>query len=98
LQTFEIEMLAEQGNFVGLDGSTGRGSAGAKTKDPGFRVVVDRDFAGFPVYEGPEQSANNGHLESAGYHLQLLFSGEGDRLAAMLRPGNVHSAEGVFTL
>ena len=40
------------------------------------------------------QSAYNGHFESTCYHPLLLFSHEGDCLAAKLRPGNVHSAEG----
>ena len=35
----------------------------------------------------------NGHFESTYYHPLLLFNGEGDCLAAKLRPGNVHSAE-----
>src|SRR5216684_3334309 len=39
-------------------------------------------------------NAYNGHFESTCYHLLLLFNREGDCLAAKLRPGNVHSAEG----
>ena len=44
----------------------------------------------------PERlSAYNGHFESTCYHPLLLFNGgEGDCLGAMLRPGNVHIAEG----
>ena len=33
-------------------------------------------------------------LSSTCYHPLLLFTREGDCLAAKLRPGNVHSAEG----
>jgi hypothetical protein len=40
------------------------------------------------------QSAYNGHFESTCYHPLLLFNREGDCLAAKLRPGNVHSADG----
>ncbi len=36
----------------------------------------------------------NGHFESTCYHPLLLFNREGDCLAAKLRPGNVHSADG----
>jgi hypothetical protein len=46
------------------------------------------------VYGQQEQSAYNGHFESTCYHPLLLFNREGDCLAAKLRPGNVHSAEG----
>lgn len=47
------------------------------------------DSTEIPVYGVQEQSAYNGHFESTCY---LLFNREGDCLAAMLRPGNVHSA------
>ncbi len=52
------------------------------------------DSTEVPVYGEQEQSAYNGHFESTCYHPLLLFNREGDCLAAKLRPGNVHSAEG----
>jgi hypothetical protein len=55
--------------------------------------VLDKDSTEIPVYGEQEQSAYNGHFESTCYHPLLLFNGEGDCLAAKLRPGNVHSAE-----
>jgi hypothetical protein len=45
------------------------------------------------VYGQQEHSAYNGHFESTCYHPLLLFNGDGDCLAAKLRPGKVHSAE-----
>src|SRR2546425_6751705 len=39
-------------------------------------------------------SAYNGHFESVCYHPLFVFNPEGDCLAAKLRPGNVHSADG----
>src|SRR5712692_9789235 len=39
-------------------------------------------------------NAYSGHFESTCYHPLLLFNRKGDCLAATLRPGNVHSAEG----
>jgi hypothetical protein len=47
-----------------------------------------------PVYGQQEQSAFNGHFEPTCYHPLLLSNREGDCLAAKLRPGNVHSADG----
>jgi hypothetical protein len=58
------------------------------------RVVLDMDSTEIPVYGEQEQSAYNGHFESTCYHPLLLFNREGDCLAAKLRPGNVHSADG----
>jgi hypothetical protein len=52
------------------------------------------DSTEIPVYGQQEQSAYNGHFESTCYHPLLLFNREGDCLAAKLRPGNVHSADG----
>ena len=46
------------------------------------------------MYGAQEESAYNGHFESTCFHPLLLFSRDGDCLAAKLRPGNVHSAEG----
>jgi DDE family transposase len=61
---------------------------------PPRRVVLDMDSTEIPVYGEQEQSAYNGHFECTCYHPLLLFNREGDCLAAKLRPGNVHSAEG----
>jgi hypothetical protein len=93
LQTFETEMLAEDENFAGL-GRLNRGLIGkAEMMASGYRTVLDMDSTEIPVYGEQEQSAYNGHFESTCYHPLLLFNGDGDCLAAELRPGNVHSAE-----
>jgi hypothetical protein len=94
LQTFETEMLAEDENFAGL-GRLNRALIGkAETMDSGYRTVLDMDSTEIPVYGEQEQSAYNGYFESTCFHPLLLFNREGDCLAAKLRPGNVHSAEG----
>jgi Transposase DDE domain group 1 len=56
--------------------------------------VLDMDSTEIPVYGHQEQSAYNGHFESTCYHSLLLFNDQGDCVAAKLRPGNVHSADG----
>ena len=52
------------------------------------------DSTEIPVYGEQEQSAYHGHFESRCYAPLLVFNWEGDCLAAKLRPGNVHRAEG----
>lgn len=52
------------------------------------------DSSESPVYGEQEQSAYNGYFESVCVHPLFLFNRQGDCLAAKLRPGNVHSAEG----
>jgi hypothetical protein len=94
LQTFETEMLAKDENFTGLVRVNRELIGRAEALDSQYRVVLDMDSTAIPVYGGQEHSAYNGHFESTCFHPLLLFNGDGDCLAAKLRPGNVHSAEG----
>jgi len=94
LQSFETEMLAQDSNFAGLAGLSRALIAKAEALDLGYRTVLDMDSTEIPVYGEQEQSTYNGHFESTCYHPLLLFNRDGDCLAAQLRPGNVHSAEG----
>jgi len=93
LQSFETEMLAAEENFTGLARINRELIGRVEAMDSPQRVVLDMDSTEIPVYGQQEESAYNGHFESTCYHPLLLFNGEGDCLAAKLRPGNVHSAE-----
>ena len=93
LQTFETELLAEEGNFAGLARVNRELIGRAEAIHSHYRTVLDMDSTEIPVYGEQEQSAYNGHFESTCFHPLLLFNREGDCLAAKLRPGNVHSAE-----
>jgi hypothetical protein len=93
LQTFETELLAGDGNLIGLMTVNRELVAQAEACDESDRVVLDMDSTESPVYGRQEGSAYNGHFESVCYHPLLLFNQHGDCLAAKLRPGNVHSAE-----
>ena len=94
LQTFETDLLAEDGNFPGLARVNRELIGKAEALNSPYRTVLDMDSTEIPVYGEQEQSAYNGHFESTCFHPLLLFNREGDCLAAKLRPGNVHSAEG----
>ncbi|MDH4208848.1 MAG: IS1380 family transposase, partial [Anaerolineae bacterium] len=94
LQTLETEMLAEEENFAGLAAINRELIGKAESLGSAQRVVLDMDSTEIPVYGQQEDSAYNGHFESTCYHPLLLFSRDGDCLAAKLRPGNVHSADG----
>ncbi len=61
---------------------------------------LDRAMAKLDMYSpesrvpGQQEGvAYNGHFESVCYHALFLFNRFGDCERAMLRPGNVHSAE-----
>ena len=94
LQSFETGVLTQEENLAGLAALNRELIAKAEAIDSIRRVVLDMDSTEVPVYGEQEQSAYNGHFESTCYHPLLLFNREGDCLAAKLRPGDVHSAEG----
>ena len=94
LQSFETELLTQDENLASLAAINRELIARTEEIESRQRVVLDMDSTEIPVYGQQEQSAYNGHFESTCYHPLLLFSREGDCLAAKLRPGNVHSAEG----
>ncbi len=94
LQSFETEVLAQDQNLAGLEVINRDLIARTESVDSRERVVLDMDSTEIPVYGQQEHSAYNGHFESTCFHPLLLFNREGDCLAAKLRRGNVHSAEG----
>ncbi|MGH9507142.1 MAG: transposase, partial [Terriglobales bacterium] len=65
LQSFETQMLAEDGNFAGLARLNRALVAKAEALDARCRVV---DSTEIPVYGEQEESAYNGHFESTCYH------------------------------
>ena len=87
-------MLTQSDNLAGLAALNRGLVARAEAIDSSRRVVLDLDSTEVAVYGPQEQSAYNGHFESTCYHPLLLFNREADCLAAKLRPGNVHSADG----
>ncbi len=93
LQSFETELLTQEKNLAGLAAINRELLAKLETIESPQRLVLDMDSTEIPVYGQQEHSSYNGHFESTCYHPLLLFNGEGDCLAAKLRPGNVHSAE-----
>jgi Transposase DDE domain group 1 len=94
LQSFETELLTQSKNLAGLATLDRKRVARAETIDGPRRVILDMDGTEARVYGQQEQSDYNGHFESMRYHPLLLFNREGDCLAAKLRSGNVHCAEG----
>jgi hypothetical protein len=94
LHWFETEVLTQAVNLRGLALMNRELIAKAERQEWTWRAVLDMDSTEIPVYGEQEQSAYNKHYESTCYHPLLLFNSEGDCVAAKLRPGNVHSADG----
>ena len=94
LQSFETELLTQAENLAGLAALNRELVAKGEAIASRRRVLLDMDSTEIRVHGRQEQSAYNGHFESTCYHPLLLFNGDGDCLAAKLRPGNVASADG----
>ncbi len=57
-------------------------------------VILDMDSSESPTYGEQEGSAYNGHFACTCYHPLFVFNQFGDVERCVLRPGNVHSADG----
>src|SRR3954449_11251145 len=57
-------------------------------------IVLDMDSSESPTYGDQEGSAYNGHFGCCCYHPLFVFNQFGDVERCVLRPGNVHSADG----
>ena len=94
LHWFETEVLAEERNYQGLARLNTDLVQHDAARPLAQRLILDIDSSESPVHGAQEQSAYNGHFESVCYHPLFIFNQDGDCLAATLRPGNVHSADG----
>ncbi len=94
LHWFETEVLADERNYQALARLNADLLEHEATLPRSRRVTLDIDSSESPVYGAQELSAYNGHFESVCYHPLFVFNQAGDCLAATLRPGNVHSADG----
>jgi len=59
-----------------------------------YRFILDVDSTDDPTNGIQEGSEYNGHFKSECFHPIFAFTGEGDALAGVLRPGKVHSDDG----
>jgi len=90
---FETEILTLRGNLEGLSEISGRWVERAMEKTTHRRIILDMDSSESPVHGEQEGSAYNGHFRCNCYHPLFCFNQYGDCEGAMLRSGNVHSAD-----
>jgi hypothetical protein len=93
LGRFETEVLATGENLRGLKQLNAQWVDRAMMRTSHQRIILDMDSSESPVHGGQEGAAYNGHFETVCYHPLFCFNQFGDCEGAMLRPGNVHSAE-----
>jgi len=93
LSRFETEVLVTEENLRGLEQLNTQWVSQAMARTRHRRIILDMDSSESPVHGEQEGATYNGHFETVCYHPLFLFNEFGDCEGAMLRPGNVHSAE-----
>ena len=93
LGRFETAVLITEQNLQGLKRLNAAWVDRAMDRTRHQRVILDLDSSESPVYGEQEGAAYNGHFGSVCYHPLFCFNQFGDCEGAMLRPGNVHSAQ-----
>ena len=93
MSRFETETLTQEDTLQGLARMNTQWVDAAMAHTPHRRVILDLDSSESPVHGQQEGAAYNGHFESVCYHPLFLFNQFGDCEGALLRPGNVASAD-----
>jgi hypothetical protein len=91
---FETEILTQDENIDALSSLNSAWVSRAVSFSLAKKIILDIDSSESPVHGNQEGSAYNGHFESNCYHPLFCFNNYGDCEGAVLRPGNVHSADG----
>lgn len=91
---FETEILTQPDNLAALADLPGRWIDAVHDRRPPKSITLDMDSSESPVHGDQEGSAWNGHFQSKCLHPLFVFNQFGDLERCVLRPGNVHSADG----
>jgi len=90
---FETEILATDDNRAGLAALNAVWVSTAMAHTKTQRLILDLDSSESPVHGEQEGAKYNGHYGSVCYHPLFCFNQFGDCEGAVLREGNVSSAE-----
>src|SRR5919106_791058 len=94
MSRFETELLTQEHNLKGLASMNAQWVKSAMARTPHRRVILDLDSSESPVHGHQEGAAYNGHFGCVCFHPLFCFNQFGDCEGAVLRPGDVHSADG----
>jgi hypothetical protein len=90
---FETEILTGHSNLKALMDLSGKWIDQVRRRKRIDKVILDMDSSVSPTYGEQEGSAYNGYFGCTCYHPLFCFNQFGDLERAMLRNGNVHSAD-----
>lgn len=95
LSRLENEVLGTEDGLKALEAALMRSNDTLMRRKKERRLIVDVDSTEDPAHGNQELVAFNGHFGKKCFHPLFAFTSDGDCLRAKLRPGNVHSADGV---
>nr|MBP8304150.1 IS1380 family transposase [Phycisphaerae bacterium] len=90
---FETDVLCHPDNLDALMAMSGQWVDRIRQRRPTDRLILDMDSSVSPTYGEQEGTAYNGHFGCECYHPLFLFNQDGDLERALLRSGNVASAD-----
>jgi len=90
---FETEILTQPNNLKVLMSLPGQWVDQVRLGKPLTKLILDMDSSDSPTYGLQEGSAYNGYFGYTCYHPLFCFNQFGDVEGALLRNGNVHSAD-----
>ncbi len=98
MSKLENDYLGNCQGLMALEKALARSADALLRRKNKRRLIVDFDSTEDPAHGKQEQVVYNGHFKKNCFHPLFAFTNEGDCLAAKLRPGNVHSADGTLKL
>jgi len=90
---FETEVLADPENLIEIMDLPGRWVDQVRQRKSLSEIILDMDSSVSPTHGQQEGTAYNGHYECTCYHPLFCFNQFGDLEGALLREGQVHSAD-----
>jgi hypothetical protein len=90
---FETDVLTQSRNLQALMDLSGQWIEKVHQRKPIHKIILDMDSTVSETYGKQEGSAYNGYFACECYHPLFCFNQFGDVERAMLRNGNVHSAD-----
>jgi hypothetical protein len=94
LSRLENGILGNAAGLASLDEALLRSSDEILWNQDRRRLIIDLDSTEDPAYGDQENVAYNGHFGKNCFHPLFCFTSDGACLGSVLRPGNVHSADG----
>ncbi|MBW2619543.1 MAG: transposase, partial [Deltaproteobacteria bacterium] len=94
MSKLENDYLGNGQGLIVLEKALSRSADALLRRKNKRRLIVDLDSTEDPAHGKQEEVAYNGHFGKNCFHPLFAFTSGGDYLAAKLRPGNVHSADG----